>query len=259
MLVKNIKFINDKIEVVLEDRSFFISKENYIENPVAINSILDENRINYLLEQEFVITSKNELIKLLSRKVLSEKNIRLKLKEKGLKDVFVKKIMDSLSRMGLINDEYFCEVFISNLLMKKKGKREIIKQLEKEGVDRNIYLKQIENIEEDIYLNNFNKVYSKYLKMYDNKSYKLKEKMIIDKLKEYGYEEELINSISFDKNEENELENARAQLNKIIKSKKINLNNYENINKIKTKLVIKGFSYDIINRVVEEVKNNEID
>ena len=50
---------------------------------------------------------------------------------------------------------------------------------------------------------------------------------------------------------------AKETIIKITKSKRMDLSNYENINKIKTKLVMKGFSYDIINMALEEVKCDE--
>jgi len=257
MIVKDIKFVNNKVEVVLDDKSFLISKENYIENPVTVDSFVDQNKINYLLEQEKIITSKNELIKLLNKKILSEYEIVKKLKDKELKNNDIKNIVSSLNRMGLINDEYYTEIMIDNLLLKRKGKLEIYKCLKEKGIDFKIINNCIDNIDEEIYLTNFNKVYEKYLKMYSNKSYRLKEQMIISKLKEYGYEEELVSSLNIEKDNEEEKDLVKAYLNKLLKSKKINLNNYENINKIKTKLAMKGFNYDIINSVIGEVSNDE--
>ena len=43
-------------------------------------------------------------------------------------------------------------------------------------------------------------VCEKYLKVYEKRSHKLKEQMIVNKLKEYGYEEEYINTLKIDKN-----------------------------------------------------------
>ena len=93
--------------------------------------------------------------------------------------------------------------------------------------------------------------------MYEGRSFKIREQMIVSKLKEYGYEEYLIEGVKLDKNHDKELELAKIQLIKILKNKKMDLSDYENVNKIKVKLVMKGFNYDIINLALEEVKNNE--
>ena len=96
------------------------------------------------------------------------------------------------------------------------------------------------------------------MKVYSGKSSKIKEQMMVQKLKEYGYEDEYINNLEFNEDTSEELKLAKDSIKKILKNKKMDLNNYENLNKIKSKLLIKGFRYDIINLALEEVINNEI-
>ena len=81
--------------------------------------------------------------------------------------------------------------------------------------------------------------------------------MLKQKLEELGYESDLISSINLENDEKKEICLARVALSKIIKNKNTDLNSYENINKIKAKLAMKGFSYGIINLVLEEVTNDE--
>jgi len=257
MIVKNIKFNGDKVEVVLDCKSFYLSKENYIENPLAIESEISEEKISYLLNYEKIIESKMEMIKLLNRKALSEYEVAIKLKGKEIDHRYIKQIIDSLKRMGLINNEFVAIVTCENMLIKRSGKNKIRKHLKEKKIDESTIEKVLKDIDEELYLRNFNKCLEKYLKMYEKKSHKLKENMIRQKLVEIGYEEELISSIYIDDDRDNEVEVAKQALLKLIKNKNTDLNNYENINKIKTKLIMKGFSYDIINIALEEVKHNE--
>ena len=81
------------------------------------------------MKQEFVIESKSQLVKLLNKKSLSEKEIIKILKEKELDNKDTQLILDSLKRMGLINDEYCASILIDGCLLKRKGKLEIIKKL----------------------------------------------------------------------------------------------------------------------------------
>lgn len=255
--VINIKFNNNKVEIVLEDRSFFVSKENYIENPVSIDSYIDDNKISFLLRQEKIIESKVELIKILNRKVLTELEIINKLKNKGFDTNEIQIVVESLKRAGLINDEYCGMLLMESLLVKRKGKNEIKNILKEKGIEDVIIRKLLEEIDDNIYVNNFNKVCEKYLKIYSTKSSKVKFQMIKNKLKEYGYEKELIDSLDFKEDDSQELLNAKKNLIKIIKNKNIQMDDYENINKIKLKLVMKGFNYDIINLALEEVIDDE--
>ncbi len=257
MIVKNIKFVNDKVEVVLENKSFFISKENYIDNPVAINSKISEEKINYLLNKEKVIECKTKTIKLLNRRLMSRYKIEIMLKEEGLSNEEIKEVICSLIRMGLINDEYYAFVLRDSLLLKRKGRKIIYSSLKDEKIKEEIINKVINSIDDQLYLDNFYRVVEKYSKMYHTKSYELKKKMIFLKLKEYGYEDELISELKIENDEEKENENIYKYLNKILKNEKIDFNDYKSINKIRLKLVSKGFSYDIINRVLEEVRSNE--
>ncbi len=257
MLVKDVKFKDNKVEIVTSNGSFFISKENYIENPIANDSSIDQKRIDYLLEYERVILAKTNIIKTLNKKILSEYSVRKKLKDDGLNNKEISEIINSLLRMGLLNDEYYASVKLDSLLMKKKGKLEIRKELSEEKININFINKCIDSIEDEIYLNNFNKVKEKYLKMYSNKASKVKEQMVKLKLKEYGYEEELINCVNVSKDNNSEVELARVQLAKLLKNKQYSLNDSMIVNKIRAKLMAKGFSYDIINVVLEEVKEHE--
>ena len=257
MLVKEVKFKDNKVEIITSNGSFFISKENYIENPIANDSSIDQKRIDYLLEYERVILAKTNIIKTLNKKMLSEYSVKKKLKDDGLNNKEISEIINSLLRMGLLNDEYYANVKLDSLLMKRKGKLEIRKELSEEKININIINKCIDSIEDEVYLDNFNKVKEKYLKMYSNKASKVKEQMVKLKLKEYGYEEELISCVNVSKDNNSEIELARVQLAKLLKNKQYSLNDSMIVNKIRAKLIAKGFSYDIINVVLEEVKEHE--
>lgn len=257
MVVKDVKFVNNKVKVICDGTDFLISKENYIENPITIDSQITEEKISKLLEYEFVIENKLQMIKLLNKKALSEYEVYKWLKEKNVSPVYIKQIIDSLKSIGLINDEYVAIITLERELFKRKGKKEIKNVLKEKRIDEAIIARVVNEIDEDLYKENFNKVVSKYLKMYDKKSGKVKNNLLRQKLEEMGYEYELISSLDLGVDNSRELDLAKNSLVKIIKNKNMDLNSYENINKIKLKLANKGFSYDIINMALEEVKKNE--
>lgn len=257
MKVIEVKFINNKVEIILDEKTICLSKENYIENPITIDSFIDEDKMNFLINQEKIIESKIEMVRLLNKKVLTELEVKRKLINKGLKKEDVKTVLDSLKRSGLINDEYAGMILVDIMISKRKGKLEISKCLKEKGVCLELSNKLISNIDEYIYIDNFNKVCDKYLKMYRNKGYKLKEQLVISKLKENGYEEEYINRINIEKNKDEEIENAKKILIKLMKNSSVNEIDSQNLIKIKSKLVNKGYNYDIINMALEEVINDE--
>lgn len=255
--VKNIRFVNNKVEIILDEKTICISKENYIDNPMTIDSFVNEEQIRYLLDYERVIESKIELIKMLNKKALTEHEIINRLKDKEITGQDIKMIVESLKRAGLINDEYVGILWVESLLVKRVGKLEIIRKLREKGIDDEISNKLISEIDEIVYEDNFYKVCEKYLKMYDNKGHKLKEQLVTNKLREKGYEEEYIKRIRVDKNDEEELKKVKQTLLKLLKDYKLSSISGEKLNKIKSKLVNKGFNYAIINLAIEEVKENE--
>lgn len=257
MVVTGIKFENDKVKIICDKKEFFLSKENYIENPITIDSEISDSKINFLMEYEKVLESKIEIIKILNKRALSEYEVYKKLKDKNLNFNYINDIINSLKRAGLINDEFVATITLEKELFKRKGRKEITKVLEEKRIDLSIIDKILLNIDEDVYLSNFNKVVEKYIKIYDTKSGKIKLNMLKQKLEEYGYETEYISSIVVEKDDDKELELAKKYLSKIIKNKNTDLNDYQNNNKIKIKLATKGFNYDIINKAIEEVKKDE--
>lgn len=257
MIVKNVRFVNNKVEIILDNTSFFVSKENYIENPVAIDSSISVEQINFMLEYDNVIRCKEKIIKLLNRKVLSEYEVYKILKEDNLKEKPIEDLVSSLKRIGLINDEYAAVLAVEKNLIKRKGRLEIVKALREKRIDEKIIDKVLNDIDEEEYKANFIKVCEKYNAVYSKRSYQVRYNLIFSKLKEYGYEDYLINEIKIEHNEADEIKLARIQLNKILKNKDVSSFNYQNINKIKSKLAMKGFSYDIINCVLGEVINRE--
>lgn len=257
MIVTSIKFENNKVKIICDTKEFFLSKENYIENPITIDSEISDSKITCLMEYEKVLVCKSEIIKTVNKKVLSEYEVFKKLKEKELKFNYIKDIINSLKRAGLINDEFVATITLEKELFKRKGKKEIIKVLKEKRIDQTIIEKVLLNIDEEVYVSNFNKVAEKYMKVYNTKSNKIKINMLKQKLEEYGYEQEYISMLVIEKDEDKEVELARKYLNKIIKNKNVDLNDYQNSNKIKIKLATKGFNYDIINKAIEEAKKDE--
>ena len=257
MLVKDVKFINGKVKIMFENSFLIISKENYIENPLAIDSEINENKIQYLIDYEKIVLAKEKIIKLLNRKALSEFETYLKLKEMELHKKDIIPIIDELKRCGLINDEFVAMITVESELLKRKGKECIYKTLLSKKINEETINNCLSQIDEEVYRANFEKVVAKYEKMYSTKGELLKEKLLKQKLKEIGYEDSLILNIKLDNNREDEVQLAKTFISKLIKNKHYDLNNYENVNKIKIKLNMKGFSYDIINCALEEVKKNE--
>lgn len=257
VIVKDIKFKDNKIEVILDNGRFSISKENYIENPITRDSFIDEKRIEELLSKEKVIEAKMKIIRLLNRKIMSEWEAYKYLIDNEVDARNARKIIGDLSSIGLINDDYVCDILVDSLVSKRKGKLKIISYLKEKRIAEKIIEKYVCKIDEELYINNFEKVLEKYNKMYSNKSNKVKNNLVVSKLKEQGYEDKYINMIEFEENKDEELILARKNLLKIIKNKNINKNDYENINKIKIKLAMKGFNYDIINLVLKEVIEDE--
>lgn len=66
----------------------------------------------------------------------SKREMEERLKKKGFEESVVKKVMETLSQRGLLDDERFINMWIEEILVfRKKGKRAVFFELKKRGVN----------------------------------------------------------------------------------------------------------------------------
>ena len=122
--------------------SDFVSSLGYSEN-YEIN----EEELAYL---ERAVSSRrafNKATDLLSRRDHGEKELLLKLRQRGFKEE-AEEAIEKLKSYGYIDDRKFAENYVKELIrLKHFGKRRIEQELYKKGIDRSIISEVLENTE----------------------------------------------------------------------------------------------------------------
>lgn len=114
----------------------------------------------------------NRGLVVLSKSMKSEKMLKDYLKEKKYPTQCIDKAVLKLKEYDYINDELFCQNYIS-CYCNQKSKKKLKYDLLSKGIDENIIEKNLENINDE---DEFSKAYNIAVKYLKNKTYDLKTK-----------------------------------------------------------------------------------
>jgi regulatory protein len=112
----------------------------------------DDKTINEILTEQNFLLAKESSLRLISRRMRSEKELVDKLKSKKYDDGIIQRVMESLNKLNLINDQDLTKKFISDTIHLKRplGKMALKFKLQKLGIDKETAVKGInENLDEE--------------------------------------------------------------------------------------------------------------
>lgn len=143
----------DRANVYLDDSfGFGIDLNILIKYSLAKNMEISDEFIEDILKAEEEINTYNYGLTILSRGLKSEKQLRIKMTDKGYDSEQIDKAIEKLAKLGYINDEYYCDCLVNTRVNGSKyGKRRIAQELYEKGVDKEITedrLKEISDEEE---------------------------------------------------------------------------------------------------------------
>ncbi|RCK72630.1 MAG: Regulatory protein recX [Ignavibacteriae bacterium] len=115
---------------------------------------LNENKLNELLQWDEFYRAKDVALKYFSYRQRSEYEIQAKLTKSKFKPYIIKKVIDNLKSVGLINDLEFAECFAKNALNKRLISKNLMKKkLLEKGISKeiinNVLQKYFSNLDEN--------------------------------------------------------------------------------------------------------------
>ncbi len=133
-----------RVNIYLDGKfGFGIDLDNFVKHNLKVEQNLSEEEIEKIKETSDFAKTYNHLLLYASLRPRSEKEIRDWLKRKKIPESFYEKLFAKLKHLEMIGDEKFAKWWIeSRLTFKKKSKRELIFELRKKGIEKNI----IENV-----------------------------------------------------------------------------------------------------------------
>ena len=201
-----------------------------------LDKIIDENKfyeaydmsLNYI---ETKMRNKSEIIKYLKRKDYS--------------DELINKVISKLVDLKILDDKLYIQAFINDKInLSNDGPYKIKKSLLELEFNENDIDNYLNNFDESIWENKLIKIVNKKKKLMDNKSYY----MFITKLKNdlfnLGYDKYMIDNI---------LVNIKYESNALEKDYNRALRKYNDKNKIINYLLRKGYNYDEIMNILNNL------
>jgi regulatory protein len=115
--------------------------------------MIDEISVKNLIQEKEISEAKEKVLRLLNRRMYSEKEIRDKLHAREYEEETIEIVVQDLKEISLINDYGFASAFVSDRLrLKPEGSSKISYELMKKGISKSIIKKVfIENnvVEDD--------------------------------------------------------------------------------------------------------------
>ena len=258
--ITKIKESNNYIVLYLDnDEKLYVSIEAYFKHNLANLKGFDNKTYELLKKEENLILGYNAVLKKLSIKDHSIKQIKdfLYLKRKLNSDE-VNKIIDKLIQYNLLDDEKYCIERINYLNEQLFSIKQIKNKLKNEGISNELIEKYIVSDSNKEY-EKVNKLVNKYLNTIKNKSLNAKKQLILNKVVNLGfnYDDVKMAIDNLDIKVDNEYELLKKEYLKIKNKYQRKYESYDLKYRISGYLMNKGFKLEDINKVMEE-ENEEI-
>lgn len=247
------KLPSGKYKIELDGNVKVVTYDDVIlKNNLLFNKNIDPDLLNQINIDTSYYDLYNKVIKLISKRLRSEKEISDYI-DKYTSDLNdKKKIIDNLKQIGLINDRQFTKALISDRIhLSNSGPYKILKELQEHNIDDTIIEEEMELIDENLILDNLTKLINKKIKNnHKNSPYMLRQKILNDMINQ-GYSKEQILLILDNIDISNDsIEKEYQKLYKKYSNKKIG---YELRTIIYQKLYQKGYDVSDINEVLNNI------
>ena len=262
-VIKKTKLKDDCVVLELEtfdgkEEKIFVSMDEYYNGSFRNNSKITTLVYNSLRKKENVTMAYHACLKRLSIRDYSFKQMEDYLKEKFiLDDKEVKNIIDKLNEYGLLDDERMAINKFNTLNANFLSTKAIKYRLKKMGISEDI-IERVVKSDLDEELLKAKELANKYLKLAKNKSLNHKKQTIYGKLIVDGFSSEIaleaLNSLDFSDSIFSEKDILRKEALKMKKKYEKKYEGSELRNHIYLSLVSKGFGYDNIYAIINEME-----
>ena len=250
---KIIKLKNNKYKIVVESEEIITFDNVILDNNLLYKKTINQDLYNKIKKDTIYYQVYNDTVKYILKKKRSKKEIIDFLDKKHFdkKDTIIKKLED----LKLINDIEYCASYINDkIYLSKNGINKIRIDLLNQNIPIDIIENELSKVDCDILNQRLEKMIIKkirYNRKYSN--YQLSQK-IINEMINLGYNKEQVIDIL----NQNLITNdsiINNEFNKIYNKLKNKFNGVELNNKIKQKMLSKGFELEKINELIKKTED----
>lgn len=130
--------------------SFSLPEEEYIRLGLYEKNEITDEELSYIKKEVLLKSARSKAIKYLSFKLLSEKELFIKLQSIGFDEETIISLLDDLKAMGYINDKIYAQKFVfERSKLKPKSKKMLKIELSTRGISDDIIDEVLDNFEYD--------------------------------------------------------------------------------------------------------------
>lgn len=249
---KIIKLKDGKYKVIIDSEEIIMHEEVILENKLLYKKYIDQHIYNNIIEQTKYYMFYNKALKYCLKKRRSENQTKQYLIKLDLNTKDIEKIIDKLKLTNILNDREYCRAYINDkIYLSKNGINKIRIDLLNEGILPQLIEQELNNIDFSLLNNKLERLIKKKIKLntkYSN--YVLKSKILIEMLN-LGYDkEEIVKLIDDNLVENNNI--LEKEFNKIYNNLSRKYSGEETYEKLKQKLLYKGFKISDINDLIRK-------
>ena len=252
MKIEKIKKKGTKYKITLDNGEVINTFDDVIlENNLLFDKFIDSDLLNKIHTDTIYYESYHKTLKMIERRLRSEMEIRKYLDKNAITDEDKEKIIETLKRIGLIDDLRFAKAYTNDKInLSLDGPFKIAKNLEEHKIDKEIIDAVIAGIDDNVIKEHLNKIVMKKVKANTKYSeFILKQKLMIY-LVNLGYAREDINEVLTNVHLSSDMVNK--EIEKIYNKLSRKYDGDELIYKLKNKLYSKGFKMEDINNFIEK-------
>lgn len=249
---KIIKMKNNKYKIIIDGDSIITYDDVIISNNLLYQKELDKDLYNKIVIDTKFYEVYDKTVKYILKKRRSEKEILEYLRKYNLSNTDIDNIIEKLKDIKLINDEEYARAYISDKIhLSKNGINKIRIDLLNQDIPLDIIENELNKIDKNLIDDRLEKLILKKINSNHKYSNSNLKQRVLSEMINLGYSKEKILEI-IDKNILSDDEIIKKEFDKIYNKLKLKYSGVELQNKLKQKLLYKGFNIEDINHLIQE-------
>ncbi|OPZ88008.1 MAG: Regulatory protein RecX [Firmicutes bacterium ADurb.Bin419] len=141
----------DMVSVFIDSQyAFSLPEEEYLRLGLYDKNEISDEELYYIRKEVLLKNARSKAIKCISFKLLSEKELFIKLESKGFDEETIRNVIDDLKAIGYVNDKIYAQKFVfERSKLKPKSKKMLRMELSNRGITDDIIDEVLENFEYD--------------------------------------------------------------------------------------------------------------
>ena len=247
-IIKIDKMPSGKYKIVIDDEKIITYDDVIIKNGLLFKKDIDKCLYTKIKEDTLYYDQYNKVLKLIDKKVRSEKEIREYLIKQN-SDNYVEDIINKLKNNRLLDDERFCKAYVSDkIYLSLDGPNKIRKDLESHNIDNYIIENALKDFNDEIIYDRLYKIIGKKIKSNHKYSRSILKEKIVSYIIDLGYPKDIAINI-FDELYVEDNSIIEKEASKIYKQLSRKYSGDELKYKFIAKMYSKGFRKDDIDKL----------